>query len=60
MSDETILRAECPESSAPCEPAMVAVAQSREAAERLWLAVCRGIRAGHGSRPAFADTRAAA
>jgi hypothetical protein len=30
-----------------------AAARSREVAEQLWVAVCRGIRAGHQQRPAF-------
>jgi hypothetical protein len=55
MSDETIRRAEYPENSVPYEPAMVAVARSREAAELLWLGVCRSIRAGHRRQPAFID-----
>ena len=30
-----------------------AAARSREAAEELWMAVCRAIRGGHQQRPAF-------
>jgi hypothetical protein len=37
----------------------LAVARSREAAEALWLEVCRSVRAGNERRPAFAIARAA-
>jgi hypothetical protein len=53
MLHETTMPRQSTEGPAPRESRMVAVMRSREAAELLWLAVCRSVSADHQRQPAF-------